>query len=128
MDKWQHGCTGLSNTFGKYTSYRLRCTCKTLYFDDQMLLENISLCKQCTEKQVFVELFLQQSWCAVCGNAELIKPSTYNVGIDCGNHYKPKNKYSVSQAVQKFTKVKTVGRKCTTFTRSVLTAQELNLV
>lgn len=50
------------------------------------------------------------------------------MGIDCGNHYEPKNKYSVLQAVQKFMKVKTAGRKCTNFTRSVLTAQELNLV
>jgi hypothetical protein len=46
----------------------------------------------------------------------------------CGNCYKPKNKYTISQAVQKFKKVKTAGRKCTNFTRSVLTAQELNWV
>jgi hypothetical protein len=49
------------------------------------------------------------------------------MGIDCSNHYKPKNKYSASQAVQKFMKVKTAGRKCTNFTRSVLTAQELSV-
>jgi hypothetical protein len=47
--------------FGKYTSYKLRFTCKPLYFDDQMLLENISLCKQCIEKQAFVKFFCSKA-------------------------------------------------------------------